>query len=121
MTGAAAFAENGRLDALGANQLGRALYPDLFGTGDPADWARYVFLDPRARDFYVEWDRAAKDCVAIFRLEAGRTPHDRDLSDLVGELSTQSEEFRGQWAAHNVRLHGKGSSASIIRWPASSS
>src|SRR5215212_8602414 len=33
MTASAAFAENGRLDALGANRLGRALYPALFGEG----------------------------------------------------------------------------------------
>jgi transcriptional regulator with XRE-family HTH domain len=110
MTGSAAFAENGRLDALGANQLGRALYPALFGEGrrQPANWARFVFLNPQARDFYADWDRSAKDCVAILRSEAGRNPHDRQLSDLVGELATQSEEFRALWAAHNVRLHTKG-------------
>src|SRR4051794_17495835 len=110
MTGAAVFAENGRLDALGANQLGRALYPALFGEGrrQPANWARFVFLNPEAPNFYGDWDRTAKDCVAILRSEAGRHPHDRELSDLVGELATQSEEFRGHWAAHNVRLHTKG-------------
>jgi transcriptional regulator with XRE-family HTH domain len=111
MTASAAFAENGRLDALGANQLGRALYPALFGghaARQPANWARFVFLNPQARDFYGDWDRSAKDCVAILRTEAGRHPHDRELSDLVGQLATQSEEFRGLWAAHNVRLHTKG-------------
>jgi transcriptional regulator with XRE-family HTH domain len=110
MTGSAAFAENGRLDALAANRLGRAFYPALFGdqARQPANWARFVFLDPRARDFYGDWDRAAKDSVAILRSEAGRHPHDRELSDLVGQLATQSEEFRGLWAAHNVRLHTKG-------------
>src|SRR4051794_34242980 len=110
MTASAAFAENGRLDALGANRLGRALYPALFGEGrrQPANWARFVFLHPEAPSFYGDWDRAAKDCVAILRSEAGRHPHDRELSDLVGELATRSEEFRGLWAAHNVRLHTKG-------------
>ena len=76
--------------------------------GRPANWARFVFLDPGAPSFYADWDRAAKDCVAILRSEAGRNPHDRELSDLVGELATRSEEFRGLWAAHNVRLHTKG-------------
>src|SRR4051812_5918764 len=110
MTASAAFAENGRLDALGANQLGRALYPALFGKGrrQPANWARFVFLNPESPNFYGDWDRTAKDCVAILRSEAGRNPHERELSDLVGELATQSEEFRGLWAAHNVRLHTKG-------------
>jgi transcriptional regulator with XRE-family HTH domain len=108
MTGAAALAENGRLDALGANRLGRAFYSDLFSGGGPVNWARFIFLDSRARDFYVDWERSAKDCVALLRSEAGRSPHDRELSNLVGELSTQSEEFRGHWAKHNVRLHNKG-------------
>src|SRR3954451_3324446 len=109
MTGAAAFAENGRLDALGANRLGRALYPAVFGQPrQPGNWARFIFLSPDARAFYADWDRAAKDSVAILRSEAGRNPHDRDLTHLVGELATKSEEFRGHWAAHNVRLHTKG-------------
>jgi MmyB-like transcription regulator ligand binding domain len=33
---------------------------------------------------------------------------DMALTDLVGELSTRSEEFRTRWAAHNVRLHRTG-------------
>ncbi len=39
---------------------------------------------------------------------AGRDPYDRALSDLVGELSTQSEAFRTRWASHNVRFHING-------------
>jgi transcriptional regulator with XRE-family HTH domain len=110
MTASAVFAENGRLDALGANELGRALYPALFGEGrrQPANWARFVFLAPEAPAFYGDWDRAAKDCVAILRAEAGRNPHDPELTDLVGQLATRSEAFRRLWAAHNVRLHTRG-------------
>lgn len=109
MTGSAAIAENGRLDALATNRLGRAFYSHLFdGSGRPVNFARFVFLDPRANEFFADWTRAAKDCAALLRLEVGRTSHDRELSDLVGELSTQSEEFRGHWAAHNVRLHNQG-------------
>jgi hypothetical protein len=74
----------------------------------PVNHARFVFLSPRAPDFYVDWERAATDTVAILRTAAGRDPHDRDLSDLVGELSTRSEEFRTRWAAHNVRIHRTG-------------
>ncbi|MFF8874492.1 MmyB family transcriptional regulator [Streptomyces massasporeus] len=46
--------------------------------------------------------------VAILRTEAGRNPYDEDLHDLVGEVSTRSEEFRTRWGAHNVRRHGRG-------------
>jgi transcriptional regulator with XRE-family HTH domain len=111
LTGAAAFVHNARLDNLAANQLGYALYSDMFSrtTGPgPVNSARYVFLDPRAGDFYADWERAANDVVAVLRSAAGRDPYDRDLSDLVGELSTQSAEFRTRWAAHNVRFHDTG-------------
>lgn len=122
MTGSAAFAENGRLDALGANQLGRALYPGLFARdGQPRNFARFIFLDPRTRDFYADWDRADKDCVAILRSEAGRTPHDRDLSDLVGELATQSEQFRALWPRTTSDCTPKVSKASTIQSSASCS
>ena len=111
LTGAAAFVHNARLDNLAANQLGRALYSDMFSraTGPgPVNSARYVLLDPGAWEFYADWDRAASDVVAVLRSAAGRDPYDRDLSDLVGELSTQSAEFRTRWAAHNVRFHDTG-------------
>jgi hypothetical protein len=66
------------------------------------------FLDRSAPDFYVEWDSIANDIVAILRAEAGRDAHDRALQDLIGELSTRSEEFRVRWAAHNVQVHWSG-------------
>ncbi len=46
--------------------------------------------------------------VGILRAEAGRNPFDRSLTDLIGELSTRSDEFRTRWAAHNVRSHQTG-------------
>jgi transcriptional regulator with XRE-family HTH domain len=106
ITGAAAYVSNERLDMLATNALGRALFSELYaGPARPANHARFVFLDPRAEAFYADWDRAARDTAAILRAAAGRDPHDRDLSDLVGELSTQSESFRTHWAAHDVRIH----------------
>jgi transcriptional regulator with XRE-family HTH domain len=104
-----AYVRTGRLDILGVNRLGRALYaPVLAGQRVPVNLARFLFLDPRPGDFYVDWDKTANDAVAILRGEAGRNPYDRRLSDLVGELSTRSEDFRARWAAHNVRLHRSG-------------
>jgi hypothetical protein len=106
ITGAPALVQNGRLDILAANALAHALYSEMYvDPVRPVNHARFVFLDPRAHDFYRDWERAANDTVAILRSEAGRDPYDRGLSDLVGELSTRSEEFRTRWAAHDVRLH----------------
>ena len=74
----------------------------------PPNLARFAFLDPAGDRFYPDWDSAADITVAILRTEAGRDPHDQDLHDLVGELSTRSDEFRTRWGAHNVRHHGTG-------------
>jgi transcriptional regulator with XRE-family HTH domain len=107
--GAPAIVRNSRVDYLAANPLGRALYAPLFDSREqPANSARFAFLDPLAQEFYVDWERSARDLVAHLRSEAGRNPYDRGLSDLVGELSTRSEEFRTWWAAHNVRYHQTG-------------
>jgi transcriptional regulator with XRE-family HTH domain len=105
MTGAAAFVVNSRQDILAANHLGRAFLAPMFEGRTPANMARFTYLDPRARELFVDWNRAAKECVAGLRIQAGRDPHDRGLSDLVGELSTRSEDFAALWATHNVRLH----------------
>ncbi len=109
MTGAPAFVLNGRLDLLAANDLGAALYSPMYAEAvRPANTARFVFLDPNATELFRDYDKAANDTVALLRAEAGRDPYDRDLSDLIGQLSTRSEEFRRRWAAHNVRIHTSG-------------
>lgn len=109
MTDAPAFVRNGRLDILAANRLGYALYSPVFDDPvRPANLARFNFLNPRATDFYPDWDDAANTTVALLRTEAGRDPYDKGLSDLIGELSTRNETFRTRWAAHNVRLHRTG-------------
>jgi transcriptional regulator with XRE-family HTH domain len=109
ITGAAAFVSNNRLDILAANQLGRALFSELYAApARPVNTARFVFLDPRAEATFGDWDRVASESVAILRSAAGRDPYDRDLSDLVGELATRSEAFRTRWASHNVRFHNTG-------------
>jgi transcriptional regulator with XRE-family HTH domain len=109
MTGTPAFVLNGRLDVLAANDLGLALYSPVFADPDqPANTARFVFLDPHAREFFRDYDKAANDTVALLRAEAGRQPYNREVSDLVGLLSTRSDEFRRRWAAHNVRIHTTG-------------
>jgi transcriptional regulator with XRE-family HTH domain len=109
MVGVPAYVRNGRRDILSANRLGAALYSAvLTDTTGPPNMARFIFLNPTATEFFPGWDRIASDAVAILRAEAGRDPYDKRLSDLIGELSTRSEEFRVRWAAHNVKFHRTG-------------
>ncbi|MDI3406029.1 helix-turn-helix transcriptional regulator [Streptomyces cavernicola] len=113
VTLSAAFVRNGRQDIVADNALARALQAPLYESrtadrhGRPNN-ARYVFLDPGAREFFVDWDAAAVATAALLRAEAGREPHDRALRDLIGELSTLSPDFRTMWAAHDVRIRHDG-------------
>jgi transcriptional regulator with XRE-family HTH domain len=109
MTLGPAFVCNGRMDILATNALARAFYDDVYANPDNrANLARFAFLDPVAVRFYADWDRTADITVAMLRTEAGRDPHDRDLHDLIGELSTRSVRFATRWGAHDVRHHGTG-------------
>lgn len=106
MAAAPAFVRNARNDVLACNPLFRALYAPVFDDPvQPPNIVRFTFLDPRRFDFYPDWEEAADGMVALLRKEAGRNPYDRDLTDLVGELATRSEEFRTRWAGHDVRMH----------------
>ena len=103
------YVQNGRLDAVATNRLGRALYSEMLDDAhQPANAARFIFLEPRAQIFYREWDAQTRQIVALLRAEAGRSPYDRQLSDLVGELSTRSDLFRKLWGAHDVKEHRGG-------------
>ncbi|MGW4565403.1 helix-turn-helix transcriptional regulator [Streptomyces sp. NPDC004561] len=117
MTDAPAFIRNGRLDILAVNPLGRALYAPLFtGSARPVNIARFQFLDPTSRDFFPDWNASVNTTVSLLRTETGRAPGDAELTGLIGELVTRSDEFRAAWAKHNVRLHHTG--RKLFRHPA---
>jgi transcriptional regulator with XRE-family HTH domain len=101
---APAYARTGRGDITAANALCVALYGDVLTTL-PLNVARFMFLDPRSQKFFLDWEAVADDTAAALRTRAGQTPHDKQLSDLVGELATRSDEFSERWARHDVRLH----------------
>jgi transcriptional regulator with XRE-family HTH domain len=106
MTGTPAYVRNYRMDILAANPVCHALYNGILSPATlPLNLARFMFLDERARDFFVEWEIMADDTAATLRLEAGRHPRDRALNALIGDLATGSTEFSVRWARHNVRFH----------------
>ncbi|WP_326589901.1 helix-turn-helix transcriptional regulator [Streptomyces brevispora] len=104
-----AFILGRRTDVLASNHLARAVLTDFDALpATQRNLARYYLLDPQARERTGDWDRIAAETVAILRLEAGRYPHDRRLTDLVGELTVRSPEFSTWWNDHRVlrRTHG---------------
>jgi transcriptional regulator with XRE-family HTH domain len=98
-----------RTDVLAANPLACALLTDW--TRLPArerNYTRWIFLDPDARTAFLDWPSVAADVAGTLRLYAGRNADDTRLSELVGELTIKSPEFRTWWNSHKVheRTHG---------------
>ena len=115
ITDAPAWVRNARHDVIAMNPMANALYSPVLHSAAagptsrrPANTTRFLYLDPAAREFFIDFDRMAMDAAAMLRLEAGRHPYDNDLITLVGELSTQSELFRQHWASQNVKFHRSG-------------
>jgi transcriptional regulator with XRE-family HTH domain len=106
MTGIPAYVRTPRMEIVAANELCQALYSGALDDGRlPLNLARYLFLDPHSHGFFLDWDVVADDLAGSLRVQAGHDPRDRALSDLIGELSTRSDEFVERWARQNVRLH----------------
>lgn len=98
-----------RMQMVAANALGRALCAPLFDSPDGlANHARFIFLDPRADEFWVDWEDLAAEAVGSLRNAVARDPYDQDLSDLIGELATRSDRFRQLWASRDVYVHKGG-------------
>ncbi|NKZ15384.1 helix-turn-helix transcriptional regulator [Mycolicibacterium septicum DSM 44393] len=109
MAGSPAIVLDGNLDILAANPLGRLLYSPLYdrALGRP-NFARFIFFDSAAAQVFPEWERSADEAVGLLQAEAARDPHSAAITQIVGELATQSVEFRARWAAHNVTTHRHG-------------
>ncbi|MDO0917342.1 helix-turn-helix transcriptional regulator [Streptomyces sp. DT2A-34] len=104
-----AFVANHRQDVLAANQLARALITDWDALPyRERNFARYVLLDPAARELYRNWDEVAEIVVADLRLEAGRHPDDALLNELIGEAVVKVPEVSVWWDSHRVAqcVHG---------------
>ncbi|MGY0061354.1 helix-turn-helix transcriptional regulator [Streptomyces sp. LZ34] len=104
-----AFVLGLRGEVLASNRLARALITDFDALPyRERNMHRFMFLDPAARELYGEWDAYAAEMVAGLRLQAGRHADDPALTELVGELTIKSPEFRTWWADHNVREKSHG-------------
>jgi transcriptional regulator with XRE-family HTH domain len=95
-----------RMDVLAYNELALMLHPSL---KSERNVVRMVFLDPEAREIYADWDAVARETVATLRAAAGADLDDPGLTELVGELSLKSGEFRRLWARHDVKEKASGS------------
>ncbi|MFJ1747887.1 helix-turn-helix domain-containing protein [Streptomyces sp. NPDC088116] len=100
-TGTPAFVLGHAQDLLVANALANALYRD-FAQRDNV--LRMLFLDPAAKAFYRNAERARLRAVAGLQQTAASAPEDPRVLELVGELSVRSREFRSLWAREYARV-----------------
>ncbi|MEO3868503.1 transcriptional regulator [Nonomuraea sp. B12E4] len=84
---------------LAASPLGMALFD---GHTNGGDMVRPLFLNPRARDFYLDWDLVAGSFLTGLREAAGAHGDDARLIGVVGELSLKSDPFRRMWARNDL-------------------
>lgn len=108
LAGVPAHLFNERSDLILANPIGRALYPWHFEGDGPPNVVRFQFLDPRARTFYVEWEKWASQSVAFTRAALARHPADAELLAFVEEMRRLSPDFRRLWESHLVRIATRG-------------
>ncbi|MFE0631517.1 helix-turn-helix transcriptional regulator [Streptomyces sp. NPDC058864] len=100
---------DGRMDVLALNAMARAIFADFESMPIcERNLARFMFLDPVARELFVEWDMAARMVVTGLHLYAGRRPNDPQLTELVDGLSVADADFRRWWAAHDVEAFSHG-------------
>lgn len=100
-------------DYVAHNAIARALYVHHFPVESatavvPVNSIRFMFTDPRAREFYVDWQRAADQGVAFLRSSCARYPKDKALIALVAELRTSSQDFASMWARRAVHFDPEG-------------
>ncbi len=63
---------------------------------------RLVFLDPRARALYYDWEAVARTAVAAFRANVARAGAMAEVAALVEELSRSSSTFKAMWRDNDV-------------------
>ncbi|MGP4044042.1 helix-turn-helix transcriptional regulator [Streptomyces sp. 2A115] len=103
-----AYIINGTYDVLSHNRAAEELFPNLIAVGGRGpNFARWVFLEPAARDVLIDWEHEARGLLARLRTLAARHPGDARYDELVDELKTGSQEVRSWWPRYDVQSrHG---------------
>jgi transcriptional regulator with XRE-family HTH domain len=74
-----------------------------------------IFLDPVAREFYVNWAEVSKASVSALRLSDGFNPPHPEVAELVERLYRDSAAFRELWDDQTVE--GLTTTRTTIRHP----
>jgi transcriptional regulator with XRE-family HTH domain len=93
-------------DILAWNQAATNLFSGLLDIqwpeGQHPNLLRFVFANPAARQFVVNWEMRSRRLVAEFRADCRSRLEEPEVKQLVDELSTSSAEFDRFWKQHDV-------------------
>jgi len=110
---AAAFVTNAASRVVASNTTATALFAPMSEhdtiIGD-------LFLGDGARQFYVDWENAARAEVCTLRLAMSYAPPHPEVAELVEQLLDASAEFRSMWNDEHVT--GAPAATRVIEHPA---
>lgn len=109
---AAAYVVNPAFRVIAANDIAAAL---LAPAHHDSQVMQYLFLDPTARDYFVQWEDVARAAVSAIRLAAGYSPPHPEVAALVRRLYVRSPSFASMWDDREV--HGLTTVRKLIRHP----
>jgi len=88
-------------NVLAFNGLADAVYG--FSRAQEQNLMMRMFLEPALRDLHADWERVARQMVAILHLSTGHAPEDERAIRLVTNLRAESAEFRAWWDGFLLR------------------
>ncbi|MFD9796764.1 helix-turn-helix transcriptional regulator [Streptomyces sp. NPDC059070] len=103
-----AFIIGGTYDVLSHNRAAEELFPRLASMDGGPNFARWVFLEPAARQVVVDWEEEARGLLARLRTLAGRHPGDLRYARLIEELGAASAQVRAWWPQYDVQARRGG-------------
>jgi transcriptional regulator with XRE-family HTH domain len=97
-----AFVQGRYFDVLAANPLITALSP-MYTPG--RNILRAAFLESAVDDLFCDAEARLENVVSALRASVGPDVDDPQLTELIGELSLKSSDFRRLWSRHDVKPH----------------
>lgn len=89
-------------DLLAVNRAASTLFRGAVSPERQPNLARWVFLDPAARDVLPDWSDVAKGLLARLRARAGQHTNEPAFHELVADLRQGSREADRWWPRYDV-------------------
>lgn len=88
-------------NVLSANEPARALFTGWMNSSEPSQ-LRYVFLNPEAKTFLIDWPDRARRLLAEFRADTAHLARTKAFQTLTYALQAESQEFLHFWQDQRV-------------------